>query len=89
MPVASEVKMPKQAHMADLQATAAAANLLSEMNGKTARETFKAELLCIIDSYNKGMLVARTEKRNFILPSMLPLHWVKRYFEWMYLRKYR
>ncbi len=81
--------MPKQAHMADLQATAAAANLLSEMNGKTARETFKAELLCIIDSYNKGMLVARTEKRNFILPSMLPLHWVKRYFEWMYLRKYR
>ena len=81
--------MPKQAHMADLQATAAAANLLSEMNGKTAGETFKAELLCIIDSYSKGMLVARTEKRNFILPSMLPLHWVKRYFEWMYLRKYR
>ena len=81
--------MPKQAHMADLQATAAAANLLSEMNGKTATETFKAELLCIIDSYNKGMLVARTEKRNFILPSMLPLHWVKRYFEWTYLRKYR
>ena len=81
--------MPKQAHMADLQAAAAATNLLSEMNGKTATETFKAELLCIIDSYNKGMLVARTEKRNFILPSMLPLHWVKRYFEWMYLRKYR
>ena len=81
--------MPKQAHMADLQATAAATNLLSEMNGKTATETFKVELLCIIDSYNKGMLVARTEKRNFILPSMLPLHWVKRYFEWMYLRKYR
>ena len=81
--------MPKQAHMADLQATAAAANLRLEMNGKPATETFKAELLCIIDSYNKGMLVARTEKRNFILPSMLPLHWVKRYFEWMYLRKYR
>ena len=81
--------MPKQAHMADLQATAAAANLRLEMNGKPATETFKAELLCIIDSYNKGMLVARTEKRNFILPSMLPLHWVKRYFEWSYLRKYR
>ena len=81
--------MPKQAHMADLQATAAATNLLSEMNGKIATETFKAELLCIIDSYNKGMLVARTETRNFILPSMLPLHWVKRYFEWTYLRKYR
>ena len=81
--------MPKQAHMADLQATAAATNLLAELAGKPAGETFKAELLCIIDSYNKGMLVARTEKRNFILPSMLPLHWVKRYFEWIYLRKYR
>jgi len=81
--------MPKQAHMADLQAITAVANLLAELAGKPATETFKSELLCIIDSYNKGMLVARTEKRNFVLPSMLPLHWVKRYFEWMYLRKYR
>jgi len=81
--------MPKQAHMADLQASTAAANLLEELAGKTASESFKVELLCIIDSYNKGMLVARTPKRNFILPQMLPLHWVKRYFEWMYLRKYR
>ena len=81
--------MPKQAHMADLQATTAASNLLAELAGKPASDTFKVELLCIIDSYNKGMLVARTLKRNFVLPSMLPLHWVKRYFEWMYLRKYR
>ena len=81
--------MPKQAHMADLQAATAAANLLAELDGKSPREVFKVELLCIIDSYNKGMLVGRTEKRNFILPQMLPLHWVKRYFEWMYLRKYR
>lgn len=81
--------MPKQAHMADLQATAAATNLLSELAGKPACETFKVELLCIIDSYNKGMLVSRTQKRNFVLPSMLALHWVKRYFEWMYLRQYR
>jgi len=81
--------MPKQAHMADLQAITAVANLLAELAGKPATESFKAELLCIIDSYNKGMLVARTEKRNFVLPSMLPLHWLKRYFEWIYLRKYR
>ena len=81
--------MPKQAHMADLQAEAAVSNLLGEFAGKTASETFKAELLCIIDSHDKGMLVARTEKRNFIVPPMLPLHWAKRYFEWMYLRKYR
>jgi sulfide:quinone oxidoreductase len=75
--------------MADMQATAAVANLLAEFAGKPASETFKAELLCIIDSYNKGMLVTRTEQRNFILPSMRTLHWLKRYFEWMYLRKYR
>jgi sulfide:quinone oxidoreductase len=81
--------MPKQAHMADLQAEVASDNLLAELAGKSERRTFKVELLCIIDSYNKGMLVARTEKRNFMLPSMLPLHWTKRIFEWMYLRKYR
>jgi sulfide:quinone oxidoreductase len=81
--------MPKQAHMADLQAETAVTNLLGELNGKAVSETFKAELLCIIDSHDKGMLVARTEKRNFIVPPMLPLHWAKRFFEWMYLRKYR
>jgi sulfide:quinone oxidoreductase len=81
--------MPKQAHMADLQAEAAAANLVDELAGKPASHTFKVELVCIIDSYTKGMLVARTEKRNLVLPQMLPLHWAKRYFEWMYLRKYR
>ena len=81
--------LPKQAHMADLQASAAAANLLAELAGKPAKATFKAELLCIIDSYNKGMLVQRTEKRNFMLPSMSALHWVKRFFEWLYLQKYR
>jgi len=81
--------MPKQAHMADLQAEAAAANLLNELAGKQPVQTFKVELVCIIDSRTKGMLVARTEKHNFVLPSMLPLHWAKRYFERLYLRKYR
>jgi sulfide:quinone oxidoreductase len=81
--------MPKQAHMADLQAGAAVANLLAELAGKPADQTFKVELVCIIDSYNKGMLVSRNAKRNVIVPPMLPLHWVKRFFEWMYLRKYR
>ena len=81
--------MPKQAHMADLQAEAAAANLVDELAGKAASHGFKAELVCIIDSRTKGMLVSRNEKRNYMLPPMLPLHWAKRFFEWMYLRKYR
>ena len=36
--------MPKQAHMADLQAATAAANLLAELSGKPVSETFKVLL---------------------------------------------
>ncbi len=81
--------MPKQAHMADLQAKAAAANLAAEIKGDQPTETFKVELLCIVDANDRGMLVARTEKRNLVLPSMRIFHWIKRGFEWWYLRRYR
>jgi len=81
--------MPKQAHMADLQARAAARNLIGEFNGTATDETFKVELICIVDSNDKGMLVSRTEHKNFMLPSSILLHWMKRAFEWWYLRQYR
>ncbi len=81
--------MPKQAHMADLQAEAAAANLLSELEGREPTQGFKVELVCIVDSNDRGMLVARTERRNLMLPSMRLFHWMKRGFEWWYLRRYR
>jgi len=81
--------MPKQAHMADLQAEAAAKNLLAELNGQTADATFKVELVCIVDSNNKGMMISRTESKNIMLPQTILLHWTKRLFEWWYLRKYR
>ncbi|MEZ5452719.1 MAG: FAD-dependent oxidoreductase [Thiothrix sp.] len=81
--------MPKQAHMADLQAEAAAKNLLADLNGGAADATFKVELVCIVDSVNKGTLVARTEKRSLVLPSCRVFHWLKRGFEWWYLRQYR
>ncbi len=81
--------MPKQAHMADLQAEAAAKNLLAELNGKTADAVFKIELICIVDSNDKGMMISRTENRNIMLPATALLHWAKRFFEWWYLRKYR
>ena len=81
--------MPKQAHMADLQAEAAAKNLYAELNGQTADAGFKVELICIVDSNDKGIMVSRTEKRNIMLPGTVVLHWAKRFFEWMYLRKYR
>jgi sulfide:quinone oxidoreductase len=81
--------MPKQAHMADLQARAAARNLAAELQGREPKETFKVELICIVDTNDSGMLVARTENRNIVLPAMRPFHWMKRGFEWWYLRQYR
>ncbi|HHO59745.1 MAG TPA: NAD(P)/FAD-dependent oxidoreductase [Thiotrichales bacterium] len=81
--------MPKQAHMADLQAVAAAKNLLAELNGETADAVFKIELVCIVDSNDKGMMISRTEQKNFMLPGSALFHWGKRLFEWWYLRQYR
>ena len=81
--------MPKQAHMADLQARAAVGNLLAEFRGEAPRGTFKVELVCIVDAMDRGMLVARTEKHNLMLPSSRLFHWLKRAFEWWYLRPYR
>jgi sulfide:quinone oxidoreductase len=81
--------MPKQAHMADLQAAAAAENLLAELKGRTPTATFKVELMCIIDSIDGGSFVMRTPERSLVLPRMRAFHWAKRGFERMYLRRYR
>ena len=81
--------MPKQAHMADLQAVAASKNLWAELNGQPADARFKVELMCIVDSVNKGALVMRNERHAIALPQMRVFHWLKRGFEWWYLRQYR
>jgi sulfide:quinone oxidoreductase len=81
--------MPKQAHMADLQAAAAAANVLAELRGQPASATFKVELMCIVDAIDHGTLIWRTPKHNWLLPPNRLFHWAKRGFEWHYLRQYR
>jgi len=81
--------LPKQAHMADLQAKAAATNLADELAGRQPAATYRAELLCIVDAHDSGMLVARNEKYSLVLPAMRLFHWLKRGFEWQYLRRYR
>jgi sulfide:quinone oxidoreductase len=81
--------MPKQAHMADLQAEAAAENLLAELNGDTPDKTFKVELLCIVDSLDSGMLVKRTPEGAMALPPISLMHGAKAFFESWYLRRYR
>ncbi len=81
--------MPKQAHMADLQAEAAAKNTLDLLDGKNASYTFKVELMCIIDSNNKGIYISRKMNGGMLLPNCRLMHYAKRLFGWWYLRQYR
>ncbi|QEA12152.1 NAD(P)/FAD-dependent oxidoreductase [Comamonas flocculans] len=80
---------PKQAHMADLQARAAAQNLIDALAGRPETAGFKTELLCIIDTLEQGKLVWRTDARTIALPWLRPLHWAKAHFERRYLKRYR
>jgi len=79
----------KQAHAADLQATAAAKNLVKSLNGQTDFEEFKHELICIVDTLSHGILIKRTDKGTTLLPPCRLMHFAKRAFEWFYLRQYK
>jgi len=75
--------------MADLQAAAAARNLFAELKGQQPTETYKVELMCIVDKRNSGTLITRSETGGLMLPLGILGHWTKRFFEWFYLLKYR
>jgi len=79
----------KQAHAADLQAIAAADNLVKSLNGQSDLTEFKHELICIVDTLKHGILIKRTEKGTTLLPPCRLFHVAKRLFEWMYLRQYK
>jgi len=81
--------LPKQAHIADLQAKTAAENLLLALAGKPPVARFKVELICIVDTLDRGILIYRDERRALMLPPCRLFHWAKRFFEWQYLRPYR
>ncbi len=81
--------MAKQAHQADLQAVAVAKNIAAELRGESATHGFKAELACIVDDLDGGMLVYRSESRSLTLPRIPAFHWLKRRFEGRYLGIYR
>jgi sulfide:quinone oxidoreductase len=81
--------MPKQAHMADLQAKAAAENLSRALRGLGASARFRVELMCIVDTLSHGVLVYRDEKRAFVLPPLRIMHWAKGLFERLYVRPLR
>ncbi len=81
--------LAKQAHQADLQSEAAVANILAEIKGEAPSHNFKAELICIVDTLDTGIVVYRSEKRSFFMPTSKLGHWAKRAFERMYLKAYR
>lgn len=81
--------LPKQAHQADLQAEVAARNLLRELRGEAATETFRAELVCIVDTLDRGLLVTRREGGGRAWRPLRTMHWAKAVFERKYLRRYR
>lgn len=81
--------LAKQAHQADLQAEAVAENIASVLEGKPAVTRFKPELICIIDTLDKGTVVYRSEKRSVVTPASKLFHWLKRAFEHHYLGAYR
>ena len=81
--------MPKQAHMADLQAEVAAKNLIAELNNQPSNHTFRVELFCIVDDNATGALVARTSRLSLTLPPMGLGHLSKSWFEKVYLRRYK
>ncbi|MHA3902943.1 NAD(P)/FAD-dependent oxidoreductase [Castellaniella sp. WN] len=77
--------LPKQAHMAELQAAAAARNLLAELAGSAPYARPRPELLCVIDSLDAGTLVYRSARRSWMLPRASLFHWAKKRFEARYL----
>ena len=81
--------LAKQAHQADLQAVAVADNIMSVLDHKPAKTRFKPELICIIDTLDKGTVVYRSEKRSIVTPGSKLFHWLKRAFEHHYLSAYR
>ncbi len=83
------VWLAKQAHQADLQAEAAVANIADQMAGREPGHDFKSELVCIIDTMDKGILVFRGHRFSLTLPPLRLFHWAKRAFEGQYLRAYR
>ena len=80
---------PKQAHMAELHAKAAGANLLDALAGRPEQAGFVPQLACIIDSGSHGTLVLRNPARTLVLPPLRLMHWAKRRFEARYLGQYR
>ncbi|MHB8237422.1 MAG: hypothetical protein ACYDDD_08155 [Acidithiobacillus ferrivorans] len=63
-------------------------NLLRHLQGKAADQTFRSELVCIIDALDSGIMVHRRPNQASVLANPL-WHAAKVAFEWRYLLHYR
>ncbi|MHB1320100.1 MAG: hypothetical protein ACYCY0_00825 [Acidithiobacillus ferrivorans] len=63
-------------------------NLFLHLQGKAADQTFRTELVCIIDALDSGIMVHRRPKQASVLANPL-WHAAKVAFEWRYLLHYR
>ncbi len=80
--------LPKQGHTADLQAEAAVHNAVLNLQDKASDKPFRAELVCIVDALDSGIMVFRNKDHASVLPNPL-WHAAKMAFEWRYLLHYR
>ncbi|MBE7561906.1 FAD-dependent oxidoreductase [Acidithiobacillus sp. HP-6] len=80
--------LPKQGHTADLQAEAAVHNAVLHLRNKASDKPFRAELVCIVDALDSGIMVFRNKDHASVLPNPL-WHAAKMAFEWRYLLHYR
>ncbi|OCX71748.1 pyridine nucleotide-disulfide oxidoreductase [Acidithiobacillus thiooxidans] len=80
--------LPKQGHTADLQAEAAVHNAVLHLQNKASDKPFRAELVCIVDALDSGIMVFRNKDHASVLPNPL-WHAAKMAFEWRYLLHYR
>lgn len=79
----------KQAHMAELQASAAAENIYLTLHDRPLRGRFRTELICIVDTLDTGIWVSRFPKFGLVLPPNRAMHWMKQLLEWKSLIPYR
>lgn len=78
----------KLGYAGELQAKAAAENLVCELNGNPQdKKPYKKELLYAVDSLSHGTFIKRSESQIKALPPLRLFHYLKRILEWLYLRR--
>ena len=78
----------KQAHTAELQAEAAAANLVAELRGRTPERAVRHEVINVFDSLDRAAFVYRDGRGQIMLPPNPVAHYLKLGLEAQALRKY-